>query len=90
MLNNPEMLRQTMEFARNPAMLQEVMRSHDRALSNLESIPGEVHMFIYFMLMYGTLGGNVNMLFSFLTTGSLPFEGKNRILLLEGFTNALF
>ncbi|KAJ2949675.1 hypothetical protein O0L34_g15602 [Tuta absoluta] len=40
MLNNPELLRQTMELARNPAMLQELMRSHDRALSNLESIPG--------------------------------------------------
>ncbi|KAK4319445.1 hypothetical protein Pmani_009622 [Petrolisthes manimaculis] len=40
MLNNPDMLRQTMELARNPAMLQELMRSHDRALSNLESIPG--------------------------------------------------
>lgn len=31
---------QTMELARNPSMLQELMRSHDRALSNLESIPG--------------------------------------------------
>lgn len=40
MLNNPELLRQTMELARNPAMLQELMRSHDRAISNLESIPG--------------------------------------------------
>ncbi|KAL7646691.1 UNVERIFIED_CONTAM: hypothetical protein RMT77_001944 [Armadillidium vulgare] len=40
MLNNPELLRQTMELARNPAMLQELMRTHDRALSNLESIPG--------------------------------------------------
>lgn len=40
MLNNPEVLRQTMEMARNPAMLQEVMRTHDRALSNLESLPG--------------------------------------------------
>jgi len=39
-LNNPELLRQTMEIARNPAMLQELMRSQDRALSNLESIPG--------------------------------------------------
>lgn len=39
-LNNPELLRQTMEMARNPAMLQELMRSQDRALSNLESIPG--------------------------------------------------
>lgn len=40
MLNNSELLRQTMELARNPSMLQELMRSHDRALSNLESIPG--------------------------------------------------
>ncbi|XP_050532088.1 ubiquilin-1 [Daktulosphaira vitifoliae] len=40
MLNNPEVLRQTMEMARNPSMLQELMRTQDRALSNLESIPG--------------------------------------------------
>lgn len=40
MLNNPELLRQTMEMARNPSMLQELMRTQDRALSNLESIPG--------------------------------------------------
>lgn len=40
MLNNPELMRQTMEYARNPAMLQEMMRNQDRALSNLESIPG--------------------------------------------------
>lgn len=30
------MLIQTMELARNPAMLQELMRSQDRAMSNLE------------------------------------------------------
>merc|ERR1719228_449793 len=40
MLNNPDILRQTMEVARNPAMLQEMMRNQDRALSNLESMPG--------------------------------------------------
>ncbi|XP_002129159.2 ubiquilin-1 [Ciona intestinalis] len=40
MLNNPQLMRQTMELARNPAMLQEMMRNQDRALSNLESIPG--------------------------------------------------
>ena len=31
---------QTMEIARNPAMRQELMRNQDRAMSNLESIPG--------------------------------------------------
>lgn len=40
MLNSPDLLRQTMEMVRNPAMLQELMRTQDRALSNLESIPG--------------------------------------------------
>lgn len=49
MLNNPELLRQTMELARNPAMLQELMRSHDRALSNLESIPGMSNFQFYIM-----------------------------------------
>ncbi|KAK8761853.1 hypothetical protein V5799_026886 [Amblyomma americanum] len=40
LLNNPEMLRQTMEMVRNPSMLQELMRTQDRAISNLESAPG--------------------------------------------------
>nr|XP_020823366.1 uncharacterized protein LOC110195050 [Phascolarctos cinereus] len=39
-LNNPEIIRQTLELLRNPAMMQEMMRSQDRALSYLESIPG--------------------------------------------------
>ncbi|KXJ11897.1 ubiquilin-1 [Exaiptasia diaphana] len=39
-LNNPELMRQTMEMARNPALMQEMMRNQDRALSNLESLPG--------------------------------------------------
>jgi len=40
LLNNPELLRQTMDMMRNPAALQELMRQQDRALSNLESVPG--------------------------------------------------
>lgn len=40
LLNNPELMRQAFEYTRNPAMLQEMMRNQDRALSNLESIPG--------------------------------------------------
>ncbi|CAH1110868.1 unnamed protein product [Psylliodes chrysocephalus] len=31
-LNNPELLRQTAELARNPSMLQELMRSHERSM----------------------------------------------------------
>ncbi|GAB1600552.1 ubiquilin-1-like isoform X1 [Argonauta hians] len=40
MLNNPDLMRQTLDLARNPNMLQELMRTQDRAMSNLESIPG--------------------------------------------------
>ncbi|KAG8224108.1 hypothetical protein J437_LFUL001802 [Ladona fulva] len=50
-LNNPDLLRQAMELARNPSMLQELMRSHDRAMSNLESIPGERNMFLYLYMV---------------------------------------
>lgn len=40
MLNNPEVLRQMMEIARNPSRLQEMTRTMDRQMSNLESMPG--------------------------------------------------
>ena len=36
MLQNPQLMRETMELARNPAALQELMRQRDRAISNLE------------------------------------------------------
>jgi ubiquilin len=38
-LSDPNMLRQTMETARNPALMREMMRSSDRAMSNMESHP---------------------------------------------------
>jgi hypothetical protein len=31
---------QAMQMARNPAMMREMMRTQDRAMSNLESMPG--------------------------------------------------
>jgi len=40
MINNPNLMRQALEMARNPSMMQEMMRNQDRALSNLEAIPG--------------------------------------------------
>jgi len=39
-LNDPNLLRQTMELARNPAAMQEHLRNQDRMMSNLESLPG--------------------------------------------------
>ena len=40
MFNDTELLNQAVDLVRNPAMLQELMRTNDRAISNLESIPG--------------------------------------------------
>lgn len=40
LLNNNEILRSSLEMMRNPSAFQELMRTQDRALSNLESLPG--------------------------------------------------
>ena len=49
-LNNPQLMRQAMEIARNPALMQEMMRNQDVALRNIESLPGTnfIHSFNYF------------------------------------------
>ncbi|CAD5210020.1 unnamed protein product [Bursaphelenchus xylophilus] len=39
-LNDPEVMRQTMDMIRNPTMFQEMMRNHDQAIRNLQGIPG--------------------------------------------------
>uniref|UniRef100_A0A0N5B0P5 Ubiquilin n=1 Tax=Syphacia muris TaxID=451379 RepID=A0A0N5B0P5_9BILA len=39
-LNDPSLIRQTLEIVRNPTMLQEMLRNHDRAVRNLQGIPG--------------------------------------------------
>merc|ERR1719427_1139586 len=44
MLNNPEVLRQMMEIARNPSRLQEMTRTMDRQMQNLEAIPGGMNI----------------------------------------------
>ncbi|EER16701.1 ubiquilin 1,2, putative, partial [Perkinsus marinus ATCC 50983] len=40
LMEDPEFLRQTMQAARNPSMMQEMMRNNDRQMANLDSIPG--------------------------------------------------
>uniref|UniRef100_A0A7E4W764 Ubiquitin-like domain-containing protein n=1 Tax=Panagrellus redivivus TaxID=6233 RepID=A0A7E4W764_PANRE len=40
LLNDPEMIRQTMDMIRNPNMFNEMMRNHDQAIRNLQGIPG--------------------------------------------------
>uniref|UniRef100_A0A8B9QPF4 Ubiquilin-1 n=1 Tax=Apteryx owenii TaxID=8824 RepID=A0A8B9QPF4_APTOW len=39
-LTNPHFIREILEASSSPAMMQEMIRNHDRALHNLESIPG--------------------------------------------------
>ena len=40
MMRDPEFIRQSMEAMRNPSMMREMMRNTDRAMSNIESLPG--------------------------------------------------
>ncbi|KAK9071478.1 hypothetical protein SSX86_010047 [Deinandra increscens subsp. villosa] len=44
MLNDPAIIRQTMEAARNPELMREMMRNTDRAMSNIESSPEGFNM----------------------------------------------
>eukprot|EP00045_Choanoeca_perplexa_P003218 m.29209 g.29209 ORF g.29209 m.29209 type:complete len:508 (-) comp11932_c0_seq1:49-1572(-) len=40
MMADPEVIRQSLEMARNPALRTEMMRQQDRAFSNIEAMPG--------------------------------------------------
>ncbi|CAG8447474.1 11001_t:CDS:10 [Ambispora gerdemannii] len=51
-INDPSFIRQTMDMARNPELMREMMRNNDRALANLETIPGG---FNHLRRMYHTL-----------------------------------
>jgi ubiquilin len=39
-LNDPQVLRQAMELASNPSLMSEMMRNTDRAMANIEMMPG--------------------------------------------------
>ena len=43
-LNDPAVLRQTLEVARSPELMREMMRTTDRAMSNIESHPEGFNM----------------------------------------------
>ncbi|KAI9304934.1 hypothetical protein BJ944DRAFT_240111 [Cunninghamella echinulata] len=51
-INDPAFLRQSIEMMRNPELMREAQRSNDRALSNIEAIPGG---FNHLRRMYSTL-----------------------------------
>ncbi|KAK8965942.1 hypothetical protein KSP40_PGU002981 [Platanthera guangdongensis] len=70
-LNDPNTLRQTLEAARNPELMREMMRNTDRAMSNIESSPEGFNMlrrmyetvqepFLNASTMAGNTGGDVS------------------------------
>uniref|UniRef100_A0A0R3X1Z3 Ubiquitin-like domain-containing protein n=1 Tax=Hydatigena taeniaeformis TaxID=6205 RepID=A0A0R3X1Z3_HYDTA len=77
MLTNPEVLRQSMEIASNPSLVQEMMRSYDRAVLNLESIPGgsghlqRIYESVQEPMLNAMQGGDANNPFADLAGGLL-------------------
>lgn len=43
-LNDPAILRQTLEAARNPELMREMIRNTDKAMSNIDSSPKGFNM----------------------------------------------
>lgn len=79
-LNDPSILRQTLEAARNPELMREMMRNTDRAMSNIESSPEGFNML---RRMYE----NVQEPFLNATTmggGAAPDAGSNPFAALLG------
>ncbi|KAI9277474.1 hypothetical protein BY458DRAFT_505085 [Sporodiniella umbellata] len=52
LMTDPSFLRQSMEMMRNPELMREMQRNNDRALSNIEAIPGG---FNHLRRMYSTI-----------------------------------
>lgn len=93
-LNDPSVLRQTLEAARNPEIMREMMRNTDRAMSNIESSPEGFNMLRRMyetvqepLLNATTMGGEGN-------TASNPFsallgnQGSNQPGQAQPATNA--
>ncbi|ORE09937.1 hypothetical protein BCV72DRAFT_47483 [Rhizopus microsporus var. microsporus] len=52
LISDPSFLRQSIEMMRNPELMREMQRNNDRALSNIEAIPGG---FNHLRRMYSTI-----------------------------------
>lgn len=69
-LNDPATLRQTLDAARNPELMREMMRNTDRAMSNIESSPEGFNML---RRMYETVQE------PFLNAATMGTEGGNSL-----------
>lgn len=65
-LNDPQIMRETLEIIRNPSQLNELVRSHDQAVRNLQGIPGgeaalqRLYRDVQEPLLNSTLGSLIN------------------------------
>ncbi|KAK6922512.1 Ubiquitin-like domain [Dillenia turbinata] len=78
-LNDPGILRQTLEAARNPELMREMMRNTDRAMSNIESSPEGFNML---RRMYETV--QEPFLNATIMAGNTGNEGSNPFSALLG------
>ncbi|KAI8380719.1 hypothetical protein BD560DRAFT_386914 [Blakeslea trispora] len=70
-ISDPAFLRQSMEMMRNPELMREMQRNNDRALSNIEAIPGG---FNHLRRMYNTFQSPME---SAMTPGSTASDEAN-------------
>ncbi|KAI0494025.1 hypothetical protein KFK09_024156 [Dendrobium nobile] len=88
-LNDPSTLRQTLEAARNPELMREMMRNTDRAMSNIESSPEGFNMlrrmyetvqepFLNATTMAGNTGGDGSNPFAALLGNHANTQSRDR------------
>ncbi|CAN6918082.1 unnamed protein product [Brassica oleracea] len=87
-LNDPSVLRQSLEAARNPELMREMTRSTDRAMSNIEATPEGFNMLrrmyenvqeplMNATTMSGNAGNNVDASNSLMTTNAETGTGND-------------
>ncbi|KAG1081119.1 hypothetical protein G6F42_023072 [Rhizopus arrhizus] len=79
-INDPVFLRQSMEMMRNPELMREMQRNNDRALSNIEAIPGG---FNHLRRMYNTFQSPMESALSRGGSSSSSDEANNQRLARE-------
>ena len=56
-LEDPEMLQQSMRMAANPSLMREMMRNADRAMGHLDAMPGGFFLSVYIFKFLAMLSG---------------------------------
>ncbi|KAI9503398.1 hypothetical protein GGI25_001832 [Coemansia spiralis] len=72
-MSDPSIMRQSLDAAQNPQLMQEVQRNNDRALSNLESTPGG---YAHIRRMYHSIQEPLNQ--AARESSKMPLDDLNR------------